>query len=217
MLIAKTYNRFWLFQFIKIRVINLNKKELRTTVRSSLLSLSPEIHKIKSDMIHNKLINMEEIKNATIIGITIANFPEVGTERLIATLRKQGKKIAIPRCNPKTKEMSFYIYESDEQLETVYMDLKEPIPSVTTIVQSSEIDVMITPGIVFDPTGFRIGYGGGYYDRYLTNFEKPTISMAFEVQIVEKVPADAYDLPICKLITEERIINCKKLREEEMI
>lgn len=217
MLIAKTYIRFWLFQFIRIRVINLNKKELRTMVRRDLLSLSPEQHKIKSDMIHNKVINMEEIKKATIIGITISNIPEVETKKLIESLRKQGKEIAIPRCNSKTREMAFYIYEDENQLETVYMDLKEPIPSLTTEISSNEIDVMITPGIVYDQKGFRIGYGGGYYDRYLTNFENPTISMAFEVQIVEKVPTDAYDLPICKLITEERIINCKKIREEEAI
>lgn len=166
-------------------------------------------------MIHNKVINLDEIKNAQTIAVTISNFPEVDTMHLIEALWKMDKKVAVPRCDPKTRTMTFYIFDNEEQLETVYMDLKEPIPSKTKQVHAEEIDVIIAPGIVFDRSGYRIGYGGGYYDRYLAQFDRTVIAMAFDMQIVEKVPTDAYDLPVGKIITEEHIISCKEARREE--
>lgn len=196
-------------------MISLDKKKFRTDVRTKLVALSQEEHKKKSWMIHNKVINLDEIKNAQTIAVTISNFPEVDTMHLIEALWKMDKKVAVPRCDPKTRTMTFYIFDNEEQLETVYMDLKEPIPSKTKQVHAEEIDVIIAPGIVFDRSGYRIGYGGGYYDRYLAQYNRIVIAMAFDMQIVEKVPTDAYDLPVGKIITEEHIISCKEARREE--
>lgn len=186
----------------------MDKKSIRNTIRKELLKMSVKQHTQKSLMIHNKLINTIDIKEAKTIAVTISNFPEVNTKPLIEALWKIGKRVAVPRCIPKTKEMHFYIIENFEQLENVYMDLYEPIIEQTVYIKKSDIDVLIAPGIAFDNKGFRIGYGGGYYDRYLTDYKKKTISLAFELQIVDKIPINEYDLSICTIITEERFINC---------
>lgn len=186
----------------------MDKKTIRNTIRKELLKMTVKQQEKKSLMIHNKLINTTEIKEAKTIAVTISKFPEVQTKPLIEALWKMGKQVAVPRCIPKTKEMHFYIIDSFEQLENVYMDLYEPIIEQTTYINKVEIDVLIAPGIAFDQKGYRIGYGGGYYDRYLTDFKNSTISLAFELQIVDKIPINEYDLSICTIITEERFINC---------
>lgn len=196
-------------------VIRLDKKEYRQLMKTKLAKVDELEYKRKSAMIHNKVLNIDKIKQANIIALTIANFPEVDTKNLIEALWKQGKQVAIPKCTPSTKEMEFYIFKDYNELELVYAGLWEPIINETTKINKGQIDVLISPGIVFDKEGYRIGFGGGYYDRYLTDFSKMTISMAFEMQIVEKVPRDAYDLSICTIITEERIIHCNEVREDD--
>lgn len=194
----------------------MNKTVVRTAVREKLMAMPKEDHKRKSLMIHNKLINLQEIKDAKTVAITISKFPEVNTKDLIEVLWKMGKQVAIPKCTPRTREMKFYVFTDYEQLEQVYMDLYEPIEGKTTFINKKEIDVLISPGIVFDKLGYRVGYGGGYYDRYLIDYENFTVSMGFEVQIVEKIDANEYDLPICTIITEEQIIACSDARREDI-
>ena len=125
-----------------------------------------------------------------------------------------GKRVAVPKCNPKTKEMDFYIIEGFYELETVYMHLREPIPAVTEYVDPASIDVMIVPGVVFDENGYRVGYGGGFYDRYLVHFNGELISMVFDEQLQYHVPTKDHDIPVNNIFTQTRIINCRRNREE---
>ncbi|WP_274517235.1 5-formyltetrahydrofolate cyclo-ligase, partial [Lysinibacillus boronitolerans] len=74
--------------------------------------------------------------------MTISNMPEVDTILLIEELWKLGKKVAVPKCHPKTREMSFYVIESFSQLETVYMHLREPIPAICEFVDANEMDII---------------------------------------------------------------------------
>ena len=74
----------------------------------------------------------------------------------------------------------------------------------------SEVDLIIVPGVAFDKCGYRIGYGGGYYDRFLSNLDHVTkISLAFNMQLIDKIPTDHFDIPVNYIITEKEIINCK--------
>ncbi|GEK33924.1 5-formyltetrahydrofolate cyclo-ligase [Kurthia sibirica] len=189
----------------------MDKKNLRKFVRNELSKIPQKLYTIHSQMIHNKLLNMSEVKQAKTIAITISHYPEVDTIDLIEQLWKLGKNVAIPKCKHETKQMDFYIFTSFDELEVVFKQLQEPIVEQTTKIEKEMIDVLIAPGIAFDLAGYRVGFGGGYYDRFLVDFDKPTISMAFEVQIVDKIPTDGYDLAICKIVTEERIITCNNV------
>ena len=89
------------------------------------------------------------------------------------------------------------------QLETVYMNLREPIPALTEEVNADEIDLQIVPGVAYTERGERIGYGGGYYDRYLMHYKGKTLSLAYSFQMVDHIPIEPFDKNVEKIITEK--------------
>lgn len=93
-----------------------------------------------------------------------------------------------------------------DQLETVYMSLREPIPALTVETEANEIDLLFVPGVAYTRRGERIGYGGGYYDRYLLQYEGKTLSLAFDFQIVSYIPIESFDQNVQKIITEKETI-----------
>ena len=139
------------------------------------------------------------------IGITISSPPEVDTFQIIRKAWDEGKQIVIPKCLPKERKMDFRKLERFDQLESVYSGLLEPIESKTNLVEPSDIDLLIVPGIAFDSEGFRMGFGGGYYDRFLQSFKGNTVSLAFREQIVSNLPKEDHDIPVEKIITDEEI------------
>lgn len=185
-------------------------------MKAQLASLDKELYVTYSKEIESRFIIEENVQNASVIGITISAFPEVMTEGIIHRLWDMGKTVVVPKCAPRERSMTFYTLDNYNQLETVYMQLLEPNPLLTSAVTSNEIDLLVMPGIVYDINGFRIGYGGGYYDRFLVNYKGKTTSLAFDFQVVKEVEREVFDLPVDSIITNKRIILCKQNREKEV-
>ena len=99
--------------------------------------------------------------------------------------------------------MDFRVLENFDQLETVYFSLLEPIESQTTLIDPQEIELLLVPGLAFTKAGFRLGVGGGYYDRFLEVNHVNTLSLAFHQQIVPEIPLEKHDLPVMKIITDK--------------
>ncbi|TQR18592.1 5-formyltetrahydrofolate cyclo-ligase [Psychrobacillus soli] len=194
----------------------MSKLILRNDMKNQLASLNHDSYLTYSKEIENRLLIEENVNNASVIGITISAYPEVNTEGIIQHLWELGKTVVVPKCSPKDRSMTFYKIDSYNQLETVYMQLLEPNPLLTVAVAPTEIDLLIVPGIVYSKTGYRIGYGGGYYDRFLTNYAAQTMSLAFDFQVVDKVVTDAFDIPVDKIVTNKEVIPCKQNREKEV-
>ncbi|WP_303970174.1 5-formyltetrahydrofolate cyclo-ligase [Sporosarcina ureae] len=192
----------------------MEKQKLRKQVIQQLHQLTPSDHERKSASIVEKVLASDEFKYAETIGITLSRFPEVDTHHLIEVAWQAGKRIAIPRCIDSTREMDFRLIDSFDQTEVVYMDLKEPKIELTESVKPEEIDLQIVPGVVYSETGYRIGFGGGYYDRYLINFPFETISLAFDCQIRDNIDIEEHDIPVSYIYTDEHIIDCQKAREK---
>ncbi|WP_155591556.1 5-formyltetrahydrofolate cyclo-ligase [Lysinibacillus cavernae] len=191
----------------------MDKTTLRNKVRDALAIMKEDSYRGQSLAVINKVLQEPYIIEANIIGMTISNKPEIDTILLIEELWKCGKKVAVPKCHPKTREMSFYAIESFAQLETVYMHLREPIPEKCEFVDASEMDVILVPGVVFDPYGYRIGYGGGYYDRYVLNYKKGKLmSLLFDEQIIDRVPTEEHDCPVDIIVTPTKRIDCRVQR-----
>jgi len=187
----------------------MNKTTLRNEVREALSKMSEAAYQDRSFIVAKNVLQEPYIIEANTIGITISNKPEVDTIHLIEELWQLGKKVAVPKCNPKTREMTFYAIDSFAQLETVYMHLCEPIPEKCEFVDANEMDVILVPGVVFDKFGYRIGYGGGYYDRYVLNCSKgKLVSLLFDEQLYEQVPTDAHDCPVDIIVTPTKRIDC---------
>jgi 5-formyltetrahydrofolate cyclo-ligase len=184
------------------------KKKMRKKVKQLLTQLTDKEKQEYSEAIAEKLYALSAWKKAKCIGITISRGNEVHTLPIIEKAWCEGKKICVPKCDPDEKTMVFREIHSFAQLESVYFGLLEPIEDITKEVEAAEMDLMVVPGIVFSRDGYRIGYGGGYYDRYLQQFTQTTISLAYSVQIVERVPAEPHDIPVQMIITNNEVIVC---------
>lgn len=190
----------------------MGKNHRRRTILEQLQQMSPEEHAKKSAAIKQRLLSLDSFQDAKIIGITIARFPEVDTKSIIETAWSMGKKIVVPKCIRLSKEMDFRQIDSFTQLEVVYMGLEEPAVASTISVEKEVIDLQIVPGVVFSNDGYRIGYGGGYYDRYMADYKGRSVSLAFACQTGFDVPVESHDIPVQQIITEKELIHC--LRSE---
>lgn len=188
---------------------DMKKKTLREKIKNKLSEMDKITYEHRSYLIANRLYRSPQWRNASVVGITVSRFPEVETWQIIRKGWEQGKTIVVPKCDPINKSMRFYVIHRFDQLETVFFGLFEPIVSLTEEIKKEQIDLLIVPGLGFSPKGFRIGFGGGYYDRYLVGFTNNTMSLAFSEQIFEEIPYEHYDQPVKQIITENHYIDCK--------
>lgn len=186
---------------------------IRNDMRQHLKRMDEETYFHRSRLILQRLLQEPSIIKGKTIAVTISGFPEVETREMIKALWGLDKIVAVPKCEPKTREMDFYVITSFEQLETVYLTIAEPKVSETTYTPKEEIDVMIVPGVVFNERGYRVGFGGGYYDRYLSAFRGEKLSIAFDEQIADVIPTEVHDIPVNIILTDKRRIHCAANRE----
>ncbi|TCW52402.1 5-formyltetrahydrofolate cyclo-ligase [Bacillus thuringiensis] len=179
------------------------KVRLRKQIIEHMNSLSEERYTTLSEKIAFSLYGQKEWAEAKTIGITLSMENEVNTYPIIEKAWEEGKKVVVPKCNKGTRTMSFRQISNFDQLEIVYMNLREPIPALTEEVNADEIDLQIVPGVAYTERGERIGYGGGYYDRYLMHYKGKTLSLAYSFQIVEHIPLEPFDKNVEKIITEK--------------
>ncbi|AYC29572.1 5-formyltetrahydrofolate cyclo-ligase [Paenisporosarcina cavernae] len=192
------------------------KKQIRESIIKTLSAMHPESRGDQQEQIESLLIQcVKNQPNWQKVGITISHYPEIETRHIIEKLWELGKKVVVPKCTHKTREMDFYEITSFDQLENVFLYLQEPNPQKTTLASKESIDALIVPGIAFNKEGYRIGFGGGYYDRFLAGFKGDTVSLAFTEQLRMDVPVEKYDLPVDMLITSQQVISCKEERNNE--
>lgn len=193
----------------------MNKKDWRGRLNSLKARLSRQEWEEESRKIHKRLFSHPVWKEATHITVYHSVDKEVDTLSLIREGWAAGKKIYLPKCDPKNKKLTFYQVESFDQLEVVYYGIPEPKPTECPELNIENLDVIIVPGLAFDLQGYRIGYGGGYYDRFLSSLSRrvATLSLAFPFQLVEEaLPREDYDIPVDIIITSQQCISCAELR-----
>lgn len=181
---------------------------LRKQVKEKLAQIDLHTYKKWSNEIQQTLTQSNDWKRANVIAVTMSRGKEVETRSLIKEAWKEGKKVAVPKCYPSEKQMEFRYIASFNELEVVYFGIEEPVVDQTDHCTKEDIDLIIVPGIVFHPSGYRIGYGGGYYDRFLQDFQKRTISLAFSIQVVTDMQHEQHDVPVQAIITEKGWIHC---------
>lgn len=185
------------------KYVREEKLRLRKQIIEHMNSLSKERYTTLSEQIAFSLYGQKEWAEAKIIGITLSMENEVNTYPIIEKAWEEGKKVVVPKCNKETRTMSFRQISNFDQLETVYMNLREPIPALTEEVNADEIDLQIVPGVAYTERGERIGYGGGYYDRYLVHYKGKTLSLAYSFQMVEHIPVEPFDKNVEKLLQKK--------------
>lgn len=187
------------------------KRELRKNILKERMSLTPEEVKSKSNIIAKHLFDMPEFKSSNTIMLYIGFRNEVSTEDIIHKALEAGKRVLIPitdLVNTRLIPSELINYPGD--LTTGTYGILEPKAQCVRPVNSQEIDLVLVPGVAFDLTGNRLGYGGGFYDRFLptTKTDAVFVALAFELQIKEEVYPEPHDYPVPYVITEERVIHC---------
>lgn len=186
------------------------KAEIRKRILEIRKGLTDEEAVSKSESIVQKVIKTPEYKEADNILLYADYCREVMTRGIFEDALLHRKRIYFPRVDKLTNTMEFYQVISVRQLERGYMDILEPREEVRSRYrfQSKEDTLVILPGVAFDTAGYRIGYGKGFYDRFLADKRQlSTMALAYACQIVDEIPRDAHDIKMDKIVTEEIIYS----------
>ncbi|NMA69105.1 MAG: 5-formyltetrahydrofolate cyclo-ligase [Desulfitobacterium sp.] len=185
------------------------KRLLREEVLARRNALGEEERRKMSQEIRRVVSQLEEFKNASTIMVFLDFGGEVETTDLAQQILDQGKRLITPRCAPKRVLIPALIKDLEKDLEPGMWGIREPKKEGLIEVDPQEIDCIIMPGVAFDLDGNRLGYGGGFYDRFLERVrpETPRIAIAFHCQIVDKVPVGEFDKKIHMLVTEQGVMR----------
>ncbi|KEF38718.1 5,10-methenyltetrahydrofolate synthetase [Schinkia azotoformans MEV2011] len=188
----------------------MDKRQIRKDIKEKLQAVPPDVLKKWSSNIAANLFNTDDWKQADTIAITISRGTEVDTKAIIEKGWEERKQMVVPKCEPATKGMTFRVLESFDQLEVVYYGLLEPKENETKAVSPSKIKLIVVPGLGFNQNGYRVGFGGGYYDRFLSEYNGRKAALAFqEVQLVDELPIEEHDVPVNLIVTNEQVILCR--------
>jgi len=184
------------------------KREIRKRILMLRNAMPPESIAEKSGEIVRRLMELREIRDSSTLMAFLSFGSEVLTDDLIRWGWSQGKRIVVPLCRPESRELTPCRIDGFDELETGHYGIREPKTGGLRSVPRTEIDAVIVPAVAFDRRGYRVGYGGGYYDRFLPECpQAANIGAAFACQIVPEVPSDRYDLAVDRIVTEEGIIS----------
>ena len=176
------------------------KAELRKQVLQEMKAIPREQKQAIDQALTEGLLQHPFYQEANTIA-TYLSFPhEFQTQELIEQALKDGKKVLIPKTYPKGR-MDFVVYHPQQLVKTSF-GLLEPQGDLE-VVDASQIDLIHVPGLAFTTEGYRIGYGGGYYDRYLKHFTGHTLSTVYPCQIRDFIPED-HDIPVQEVLIDER-------------
>ena len=176
------------------------KSELRKQVLQEMKALPREQKQFIDQALTERLLQHPFYQEAKVIASYLSFSHEFQTQELIEQALKDGKKVLIPKTYPKGR-MDFVVYDSQQLVKTSF-GLLEPQGDLE-VVDASQIDLIHVPGLSFTREGYRIGYGGGYYDRYLEHFTGHTLSTVYPCQIRDFIPED-HDIPVQEVLIDER-------------
>lgn len=186
----------------------VKKKQIRKTIIQKRLEMSKDEVRKKSKMITEMVLGLSQYQGADTIFCYVDFRNEVRTREIIEDAWRSGKKVAVPKVEGKV--MNFYQIQNWIDLREGYMNILEPVESCTKIEMQNENKLMIMPGVAFDEERNRIGYGGGYYDKYLSERNGICkIAIAYENQMYQTLPCEVHDLKPNMVITERRILTEK--------
>lgn len=182
-----------------------DKKELRSYIKAKRKSIENKVE--KDILIAQNLLSLDEIKNADTVLCYLSLDDEVCTDEIVTALLNMGKKVGAPYCVDNDGNMDFYYITDFDDLRIQSFGVREPVLEKCEKITSFDNAVIILPGLCFDKNGNRLGYGKGYYDRFLQIHSLISVGLCYNSLIVKKVPTDMYDKKADIIVTENDIIK----------
>lgn len=186
------------------------KKDLRKSILAVRRGMSPEEVASGSDRIADHLCSWPVYQNAKKIMLYLAMPDEPHVDKVISHALAAGKTVCVPHMCETRGLMDAAIISNLDDLVVGQFNILVPNPNTLRLLEPSELDLIIVPGVAYAKDGRRLGMGAGYYDRFL--FKANTaelIGAAWAAQILDLVPTDSHDRPVNYLLTENGIFTCK--------
>ena len=184
-----------------------DKREIRKRIMTLRNAMTPEEIEAKSGEIVRLLTELREIRESSTLMVYLSFGSEVVADGLIVWGWDAGKRIVVPFCHPESRVLTPCLLGGFAELETGHYGIREPRVERRRPVPREEIDAVLIPAVAFDRQGRRVGYGGGYYDRFLPEIPRAArIGAAFACQIVAEIPPDPHDVPADRIVTEDELI-----------
>ena len=183
----------------------IEKKELRALLAQERDEIDSARAQDWSERIARRVLRLPEYERAERILCYVSARSEVGTRALMNEILRSGRALYLPRMCGRGVMEAARLYDPNALVKNRYQ-IEEPIGLETG--KSSEMDLILTPGLAFDRYGARLGYGAGYYDRYLPDCRGLIAALAFEAQMRKTLPVEAHDVLMDRIITERAVYDC---------
>ncbi|MBR0366428.1 MAG: 5-formyltetrahydrofolate cyclo-ligase [Clostridia bacterium] len=179
----------------------MTKDEIRAAAKERRRALCREDVIKKSQDIFDRLMPL--LDTAKTVMCYMSAFNEPRTDRVIAELIKNGVRVAVPVTDTDTKTITPALYTGE--LKRGAYGIYEPEDRIA--IDPNNIDIAVIPGIAFDRRGTRIGFGAGYYDRFLAGFVGKKIGICYELQLYDEIPHDEHDIAMDTIVTERKVYD----------
>ena len=188
--------------------VDEEKKILRANYRA-LRRARPTVDKIALDRkLIPHIIKLVGYANARTVLTYISTADEIDTAPLIDHAWRAGKRVAVPYCIPGTRQMQFYVIRSRDDLKPGAYGILEPDPAACKALSDFSESLCIVPAFAFDRDGYRLGYGGGYYDRFLAAYPGHSVGLCYAQNLCAQLPRDRYDQPVDTVVTQDGAVAC---------
>lgn len=180
--------------------VSEEKRTLRKALRTRELALSNEYQARSGAVIVNALLSMDAYQNADCVCCFVGTGPEIDTRPVLSDALSSGKRVCVPLCVGRGV-MRMRRIASVNELSPGAFGIPEPSPDTPTVAPS-DIDFLIAPCLACDRSGRRLGRGGGYYDRFLSDYRGASVLLCREAMLLDRVPTDSYDVIIPLVLSE---------------
>lgn len=184
--------------------VRTQKNEIREKFKEIRNGYSDFDRAEKDAKIANRVISSITFRHCKNILLYASKEKEIDTKEIFETALKSGKNVYFPKCF-EGGIMKYYKVESKEHLKPGQFDILEPDGSTSEFVQSFEPSLCIVPALIFDKDGYRIGYGKGFYDRFLSKFKGVSIGLAYRELIQEKLPRGHFDRHVDIIVSDKGV------------
>lgn len=193
-----------------VRDIRVIKRNLRQKYRDIRTNMSKTQKEKYDRMIFEKMISFPKYQKADVLLCFVSTGIEVDTINIINNAFETGKKVAVPKCLDKNGSMEFFLINSLDELKCDSFGILEPDPNTCVMLENYKNSFCILPGFAFDALGFRIGFGKGYYDRFLQKYTGVKVGVCYNSCLSNTLPRGRFDIPADYLVTQKYILTIKK-------
>lgn len=192
-----------------MNTVALEKQRLREERLAARETLSEQERCVLDDCITQKLLASPEYSEAATVLTYVSVSSEVSTRMFIECALRDGKTVAVPRCLPGHR-LEFVAITSLEQLVAAPFNLLEPAKDLPALTESQMNNaICIVPALLVDTKGYRLGYGAGFYDRFLSTYSGKKICLAYQQNLSKTMlPHTEFDVPVDMIITESAVLTC---------